>query len=217
MSLHLKTLFLFVAASFGTIASSQIVFGQVDTFEDGTLMAWEGANPENIPTGGPGGAGDHFMRLTSVGGSGPSSRLAVRNTLQWSGNYLTAGVDRVTFHMLYLGTEVLSMRAVLWEPATTQFTSTVPIMISASAEWQTLSFDLRESALTRVAGSATYNEVITGASQLMFRHQSGGPSSAGTPIATTAGFDNIAAVPEPGTIFALLGGVAILALRFRRD
>ena len=63
--------------------ASGAVIGQVDNFEDGTTQGWvvgllgapSPAPPQNIPNGGPLGAGDNYLQLTSVGGSGAGNRL----------------------------------------------------------------------------------------------------------------------------------------------
>ena len=80
--------------------ASGAVIGQVDNFEDGTTQGWvvgllgapSPAPPQNIPNGGPLGAGDNYLQLTSVGGSGAGNRLVVINLAQWAGNYTAAGV-----------------------------------------------------------------------------------------------------------------------------
>ena len=73
--------------AFSSTASAVIVVGQIDDFEDGTLMNWGGgANPVNIPTGGPAGANDNYLQITADRPSGTASRLAVFNDFQWSGD-----------------------------------------------------------------------------------------------------------------------------------
>ena len=74
-----------------------VTFGQVDTFQDGTVMGWQTgptdpSPPANIPNGGPLGAGDRYMLLTSSGSLGVGGKLVVHNQAQWSGNYTAAGV-----------------------------------------------------------------------------------------------------------------------------
>src|SRR4051794_16073357 len=79
-------------------AGAEPVVGQVDTFEDGTTQGWivnllgqgpppAAALPTNVPTGGPGGSGDHFLELNSVGGQGAGSRLVALNLdARWTGD-----------------------------------------------------------------------------------------------------------------------------------
>jgi hypothetical protein len=74
------------------------VIGQVDTFETGTTESWVAGGgpmgtsppipPFNDPTGGPAGAGDAFLHITSQGGMGPGSRLTAFSIFsQWADNY----------------------------------------------------------------------------------------------------------------------------------
>ena len=51
-------------------AWGQVTLGQTDTFNTNT-QSWAGANPSWTSTGGPAGAGDGFLQLHSIGGSGP--------------------------------------------------------------------------------------------------------------------------------------------------
>ena len=53
-----------------------------------------------MPDGGPAGAGDQYMRITSNGGFGAGSRLTVLNRTQWLGNYIAAGVTAVEMDLL---------------------------------------------------------------------------------------------------------------------
>jgi hypothetical protein len=95
-----------LAIALGSIATPAraVSLGQIDDFEDGTTQNWyvgspHPAPPQNIPGGGPGGADDNWMLLTSTGGDGPGSRLAVINHTQWAGDYLAAGIDAIGMHL----------------------------------------------------------------------------------------------------------------------
>src|SRR5678815_5531455 len=71
----------------------------VDNFEDGTTQGWfvpgpHPAPPANIPTGGPGGAGDNYLQVTALGGDTAGSRLSVQNASQWQGDL--ASFSRIT-------------------------------------------------------------------------------------------------------------------------
>src|SRR5947208_1760411 len=87
--------------------------GQTDTFAGGSLDNWFAGGlglgsvppvpPSVQPTGGPAGAGDSYMLVTGVGGTGPGSRIAVLNTAQWSGNYLTSGVPSMGMDLKNFG------------------------------------------------------------------------------------------------------------------
>ena len=48
--------------------------------------------PVRVSDGGPGGAGDAFLRVEGNGGSGSGSNLVAFNTDQWSGDYVANNV-----------------------------------------------------------------------------------------------------------------------------
>ena len=78
---------------FVTPINAGITAGQVDDFQDGTTQNWSGApNMLSVVGGGQGGAGDLYLQVTSVGGSGPGSRMAFKNDAQWTGDYGAAGI-----------------------------------------------------------------------------------------------------------------------------
>src|SRR5687768_4371857 len=97
-----------------------VTVGQIDTFQDGTTENWFAGGgpfgavppvpPTNIPTGGPGGSTDRYLHIAATGGSGAGSRLTAINGTQWTGNYLTAGVNAISIDVNNLGTTDLSLR-----------------------------------------------------------------------------------------------------------
>src|SRR5437763_10050521 len=94
--------------------------GQSDTFAGGSLDNWfagglgRGFVPPVPPsvqaTGGPAGAGDSYMLVTGLGGESAGSRIAVINTAQWSGNYLTSGVSSLGIDLKNFGNTSLTVR-----------------------------------------------------------------------------------------------------------
>jgi len=50
------------------------------------------------------------MLVTGLGGAGPGSRIAVINTAQWSGNYLTSGVSSIGIDLKNFGNTDLTVR-----------------------------------------------------------------------------------------------------------
>ena len=70
---------------------AQITLGQKDTFESG-LQGWtQGINSGGSglanPTGGPGGAADHYMQITSQGGFGAETAAPIARLMaaRWFG------------------------------------------------------------------------------------------------------------------------------------
>lgn len=178
-----------------------ISLGQQDDFQDGTTQGWGGgANPTNIPDGGPNGAGDRFLQITSRGGFGAGSRLATFNVSQWTGNYQAAGVDGIRVHLRNQSSQTLSMRVVIFGPLGSRYTSRNAITLPPDNTWRQVTFSLREADLVNVFGSETYSQVITDVTRLMFRHDAEPPEEGGDPIAAQLGIDNITAVALTETI-----------------
>jgi len=89
--------------------------GQTDNFEDGTTQGWtdgQGNNTANIVTGGPAGAGDNYLQVSS-GTFGGGPHLTVFNRSQWSGDYLAAGATNISMDLKNFGSGFLHMRLVI--------------------------------------------------------------------------------------------------------
>lgn len=199
------------------VCSQAIMLGQVDDFQDGTVMGWGGSDaPTNIPDGGPMGAGDRYLQLQSgILGVGP--HLATNNIEQWIGDYASAGVAYIGVDLRNIGATALSMRIVLFGP-NSRFTSTVAFTLPADNLWRRTAFSLAQQDLTRVQGTDTYATMITSVQRLLIRHQAGAPAPGGTFVTGTLGIDNItaAAVPEPSSIAAFSSCALLLYARRRR-
>lgn len=95
-------------------------------FEDGTTQGWlahllgmgmpHPAPPANIADGGPLGAGDDYLSVTSVGGAGNGSRLSAINFTEWAGDYIAEGVAAIMMSVNNLGTSDLFLRLALEDP-----------------------------------------------------------------------------------------------------
>ncbi len=195
-------------------ASAQIVSGQIDDFQDGTIMGWTGGTgPTNVPDGGPMGAGDRFMRLTSAGASGPGSRLGAFNASQWSGDYTAAGVNAVSVDLRNPTDKDLEVRAVLFSSEGARWTSTTSFALPAMTDWTRTTFSLLESDLTLALGTTSYAALMSNVQSFMLRHDAGAPDSTGEPIEAEMGVDNIEAVPEPVSFAALAVGLGALVRR----
>src|SRR5262249_42000565 len=93
-----------------------IVQGHVDDFQDGTIDNWSDRhldNTVNIPNGGPRGAGDNYLQLTS--GPGGSARMAMINTGSWLNDFVAAGVTGLTMDLKNFGTSPLPIRIAIRE------------------------------------------------------------------------------------------------------
>lgn len=200
-------------------AQGAVVFGQLDDFEDGTTAGWgEGAAspnpPVNVPTGGPQGDGDAFVSNTSAGGFGPGSRQIMFNQTQWIGDYNSAGVTRITGWAANLGSAPLSVRVAI-EAAGTRYGSTNPVALPADGVWRRISFDLTDSAMTRISGAQDLGVVLSGVTDFRLLSAMFGPSSLGDAIPATLAFDDLRALrPEGDANFdGSVNGADLLLLR----
>lgn len=188
-----------------------ISLGQIDDFEDGTVMNWAGgASPTNV-LGGPGGANDHYLQITA--NPSGAQRLATFNVMQWSGDYASAGVKVIEADMKNDGPDPLLMRIVMFARSDgSRFVSTVGKPMPPDGVWRHVVFPIGPSYLTRVIGGATFSEMYSDCERLMFRHNTDPPVPGGTTVVATLGIDNItaldAATVEPES-FTLPRGIAL--------
>jgi len=85
-----------------------ITLGQIDDFEDGTTANWftQGGSVTftNISDAGPMGAGDNALNADVP------SRLVITNQMQWTGNYVAAGVTQISMDLRHQYSFPLAMR-----------------------------------------------------------------------------------------------------------
>ncbi len=210
------------ATSLALAPAHAVTLGQSDSFEDGSTQGWRVGPAHPLPptvvaTGGPAGAGDHYLRVQAIGGSGPASRLAVENIGQWTGNYTAAGVTALTLDAINFGPTDLSLRLLFDGSDGTDIArawSTTPVLLPAGGGWQNLRFAITPADLTAQGGgsvalalSDTYSIRLFHASASVFP---------GNPVVATLGIDNVTAVPEPAAALLLALGLGALLLRQRR-
>ncbi|MGZ8901385.1 MAG: hypothetical protein ACXW3Z_14945 [Limisphaerales bacterium] len=206
-----------VALSFLQPAEA-IVPGQVDDFEDGTLMSWAGAPGAlvNITTGGPIGLDDNFMQMTADG-SGQGGRLTTFNLNQWLGNYVGQGITTIEIDLRNQGNVPLSIRFA-WKTENIQTTPgylSPAMILPVGGGWQHFSIAITPANLIAVDGPASFNTFFGGNGFADFRiiHEVGTSNLNGDLIVSQLGIDNIRAVPEPGSVAFVAGGALLFAFR----
>ena len=216
-----------LCACFSAAASAQVTFGQIDTFQSGTTQGWQaGANhpapPANVASGGPGGAGDAFLRLTAIGGSGSGNALAAFNRAQWAGDYTAAGITQIVLNVSNFGPQDVFLRLLFWDrPLSGNPTNgaiTDAVVVPAGSGWQQASFLVALPNLTPILGTA--GAALTNCTELRLFHNPDPtypfPPVGPPPISTMLGVDNIQAVPAPSSLVIAGLGLAALAHRRRR-
>jgi hypothetical protein len=204
-----------IATSASPRSASAVTVNQSDDFEDSTLQSWEaggGSNPNpptNISTGGPAGAGDQFLRLTSSGSSGAGGRLVVFNGDQWTGDYLAESIDSIRMQVRNLGATNLVLRLILENANAGDSLGTIsPVNVPAGGGWTTVSFSLASANLM----GGDYTSVMEDVTTLNLVHSPSAITarSSAPNIAAQLGVDNITAVPEPSGIAMALAGWTLL-------
>lgn len=169
------------------LGTTQVVSGQIDDFQDGTTMSWlGGANPTNTPSGGPTGADDKFLMLTT----GVNNKLASYNIARWGGNYATAGVGRIEADLKNYGQTDLYIRVVLHGTNGTRWSAKTPFVLPVGGTWTHHGVDLLATNFTITQGTGTFADTIAGLDRLMFRHEVI-ISTEGSIVTGSLGIDNV--------------------------
>ena len=214
-----------LGALFSAGSAKGIVVGQNDDFEDGTTQFWgnggAGAPPvENIDTGGPGGAGDNFMQITSIGGGGAGRFLVAFNRDQWIGNYISAGVTSIEIDLRNQSNVSLSIRLAFKETGnfgSPGYLSSTAALLAPGSGWQHFVFTINVGTMIPIGGPVDFNTFFsTGNGEMRIINEVGTTNLNGDVIAAQLGVDNIHAVPEPSTSLIGALGLLVLVAAFRR-
>ncbi|WP_243471476.1 T9SS type A sorting domain-containing protein [Winogradskyella sp. MH6] len=182
--------------------SAQVAFNQVDDFEVGTTANWvdpSGTGTENVANDGPNGAGDNYLRdYTNGNGAGSGSKLIIRNSgNQWSGDFLTEGVQSITLNVRAL-INTINLRLSI-NGSGGKFSTTNVVTVAPSDGWILAEFSITPSDWTAVSdgidgGAAGTDINATLANVTQFRILSNpNPSWVGEAIDAEMHLDNITA------------------------
>jgi len=193
--LRIVVAFALFAAS-GRVASG-VAVQQVDDFEDGTTQGWQSgsANPNppiQVPDGGPRGKNDGYLLVRANGDAGSGGNLVAFNTVQWSGNYLAAGVVAIRMQVANLGSTPLSLRLLVEGPGG-GFLSAQGVPLPAASGWQGAVFPLRSGAL---AGGLDLAATLSGVTKLRILHSGSGDGA--DPVVGSLGVDQVTALDACG-------------------
>jgi hypothetical protein len=175
--------------------------------------------------GGPGGAGDRFIEVTSVS-QPPGNRLTTFNRDQWLGNYIAAGVTTIEMDLENLSDITLSIRIAFkadLSPSSPGYLS-LPMVIAPGSSWQHAVFSISQADLIAIGGPPDYNTFFSsGIVETRIINEVGATNLNGDIVVGQLGIDNIHAVPEPtattlltGSLLALIVGRARVRQNARR-
>jgi hypothetical protein len=93
----------------------------------------------------------------------------------------------------------LDMRLVLFgaDSTSNRWTSTTSVNVPNDSAWHRVSFPIGTADLTRVRGSAAYDDMLADVERIMFRHDVEPPGAEGSVVVGSLGIDNVTLVgPE---------------------
>jgi hypothetical protein len=181
--------------------ATAVTYDQVDDFQDpdDATAGWRGAagntaRPTRVANNGPGGVGDAYLRIATN-----NYHLATKNTDQWSGNYLAAGIDAIEMDLNHIrpGSDAVELRIMLFGPGGVfaSVNRTDPISTNA---WQRYRFGLTAADLVHVTdGTGDLLDTLTNVRLLLIRHDRAEPTIPGNHpphVRAQLGIDNIHAV-----------------------
>ena len=225
MSTSRQTFAALLVSLAAAMPSHAVVLGQLETFTSSNGGWFIGGGPAGAPlvplpvepTGGPGGSGDAFLRVTSTGSGTAGSRLVANNAGPWTGNYLAAGITHIAMDLKNLGATNVAVRLFFEDPiplppqneAHTSFVAN----LAAGSDWTRFVFPVTASHLVAELGDVT--SALTNTTFFRIYHSTSGDFP-GDPIAASIGIDNIHAIPEPTTTALMLAGLGVVGAVARR-
>jgi hypothetical protein len=178
----------------------------VDDFQDGTTRDWTNFETPtavtNQASGGPGGAGDKFLQVSS--GAFGATNLYTSNSNQWSGDYVTAKVGAIAMDLKYIGVgdsmaDVQPIRIAIFDPFFSYgYTSTTgapggAFSLPNDGMWHHWVFSLNASALTANGSPLPLADQLTNVPQIRIL-SSATAEPYGDALEAQLGIDNVTPV-----------------------
>lgn len=205
-----------------------VTYPQIDNFQDGTTQGWTNGHGSgavsDVASGGPGGAGDEFLQVSS-GSFGDRPRPTVFNELQWSGDYNAAAISSISMDLKYIGEgnpegDIEPIRIALFNRlADYAYVSKdgVPggaFMLPNDGAWHHYVFSLSASALMAAQDGLappSLSTVLSSVPQLRII-SAAAPNIEADPINIQLGIDNVTAVPEPASLIVAMMALVTVAI-----
>jgi autotransporter-associated beta strand protein len=180
--------------------ATAITLNEVDSFQ-GSADNWN--NGVVVGSGGPAGDGDSFLELSS-GSMGLKPRLITLNQMQWTGDFVAAGVGSLTMELKNFGSSALPMRVTIRDVAGNSsvpgYSSTNPFMLPADGQWHLAEFSLTAADMTAVNPSGgtldPFSYMLMNVAEFRIL-SSTVPAVVGDVIDAQVGIDEITALPPP--------------------
>jgi autotransporter-associated beta strand protein len=184
-----------------------VVLNQTDLFQ-GSLDGWTdghaGNNVALVATGGPNGANDSYLQVSS-GTFGLEPKLITFNQMQWTGNYVAAGVASVSMSLKNFGGTTIPIRIAIRDGIGGQtvggYSSTNAFSLPADGQWHTAQFLLDAADLTPVGTGLPPLATELTAVQDFRLLSAAQPAIIGDTISARIGVDDITALPPPPMVW----------------
>jgi len=184
---------------------------------NGSPVGYGGGSFAGFETsGGVGGDDDGFMRLENATLDRFGAFASGQTELLGDGDLLGNGVTGASFFLSELSVDDGTEMHVGVGIAQVNFWLSVEGFDPAADTWSEFSVDFTdESDWIQIIGSGTFEDAISGADRLLFRHDVAPFAQLPDPIAAEIGVDRITLLPAPGSV-ALLAGAGLLGATRRR-
>ena len=142
--IHLHLFGSITSVCFLLILSGGLLTAQTSNFQDGTTQGWGNGGGSNapvvVPSGGPRGTDDAYLRVTADG-DGSGGRLVVFNGDEWAGNYQAAEIQTLRMDAVNLGDQPITLRIAL-DGTGQRLITDDSFLLPPDSTWYTLEFSI---------------------------------------------------------------------------